>query len=88
MEPLLLAAVRRRRMTPLILLSGRYFRLYFRIDGPYSNGSPQAVVTVSMSPRVEACPKVDEGMPNSRDAAVSVQYLLILFTWSNPAFRD
>ena len=87
MDPLLLAAVRRRRMTPLILLLGRYFRLYFRIDGPYSSGSPQAVAAVSMSPRVQACLKVVEGMPNSGDAAVSVQYLLILFTWSNPAFR-
>jgi hypothetical protein len=74
-------------MTPLILLLGRYFRLYLRIDGPYSSGSPQAVVAVSMSPRSEACLKVVDGMPNSRDAAVSVQYLLILFTWSNPAFH-
>ena len=61
MDPLLLAAVRRRRMTPLILLLGRYFRLYFRIDGPYSSGSPQAVVAVSMSPRVQACLKVVGG---------------------------
>ena len=88
MVPLRLTAVRRRRMTLLILLRGRCLFAYFRSDGPYSSVSPHAVVTVSMSPRTQACLNVVDAMPNSFDAAVSVQYLSAFFTCSNPAFQD
>ena len=41
-----------------------------------------------MSPRTQTCLNVVDAMPNSFDAAVSVQYLLAFFTCSNPAFHD
>ncbi len=41
-----------------------------------------------MSPRTQACLNVVVAMPNSCDAAASVQYLLAFFTCSYPAFHD
>ena len=75
-------------MTPLILLRGLCLFEYFRSDGPYSSVSPHAVVTVSMSPRTQACLNVVDAMPNSFAAAASVQYLLAFFTSSYPALYD
>ena len=81
MAPLVLGTVRRRLMTPPTRGLGWCFRAYFRIEGPYSSVSPHAVVAVSSSPRSQACLNVVDGMPNSFDAAVSLQYLLAFFTW-------